>query len=367
MTRAQFFLFAIGAAAAAYALQTPARTLVGTFEGFVDGGLNLRVRGDDGATVVVETCTATEVRRVAPGERSLEAAQTITLDELRAGDRLLISYAPSSPAARRIVVMAATAIATKNEAQRREWTERGVSGAVLSLKAGEILLQQRSLTNETQTTVVLSAATQYRQYRTGSNSYTESQPASFEQIRKGDQVRARGAKSPDGTRIEAEEVVFGTFVTKAGKAISADAAANSLTVRDLDTDRPLSVRLTPASQVKRFPEFPAAPGMAGGASLTPRLQPAMPGPGGPPDIATMIERLPVFSLAEIRPGDTVVFSATPASGSGEMLAVVVLANAGMLVQMAQMRTSRQGQQPQGAMGMGGMGNMGGLDLSGFLP
>jgi hypothetical protein len=266
--------------------------------------------------------------------------------------------------ARRIVVMAASAIATRNEAQRREWTERGVSGAVMSLKPGEILLQQRSLAGESRTAVVLTPATKYRQYRSGSNSYTESQPASFEQIRKGDQVRARGSKSPDGAWIEAEEVVFGTFVTKAGTAISADAAANSLTVRDLDTDRPLSVRLTPASQVKRFPEFPTTPGMAGGASLTPRLQPSTPGPGGPPDITRMIERLPAFSLAGIKPGDTVVFSATPVSGSGEMLAVVVLANAGVLVQMAQMRNSRQGQQSQGAMGPSGMG---GFDLSGFLP
>jgi hypothetical protein len=224
--------------------------------------------------------------------------------------------------------------------------------------------------SETQTTVALIPATKYRQYRPGSNSYTESQAASFEQIRKGDQVRARGAKSPDGTRIEAEEVVFGTFVTKAGTVLSADAATSILTVRDLDSDRPLSVRLTSASQVKRFPEFPTSPGMVGGAASTPRLQPSMPGPGGPPDITTMVEWLPVFSLGDLKPGETVVFSASTAGEEGEMLAVIVLANAGMLVQMAQMRNSRQGQQSQVAAGVGGMsgvGGVGGLDLAGFLP
>jgi hypothetical protein len=264
--------------------------------------------------------------------------------------------------------MAAAAIATRNETQRREWTERGVAGVVASLKPGEIVLQQRSLMSDTLSTVVVTPATKYRQYRPGSNSYTESQTASFGEIRKGDQVRARGAKSPDGAQIEAEEIVFGTFVTKAGTVIAADAASNSLTVRDLDTDRPLPVRLTPASQVKRFPEFPTAPGMVSGAASTPRLQPSRPGQGGPLDIASMIERLPVFSLADLKVGDTVVFSASPNGEKGELLAVIVLANAGMLVQMAQMRNSRQGQQPQqGAMGMAGMGGVGGLDLAGFLP
>ncbi|NWF83105.1 MAG: hypothetical protein HXY18_04665 [Bryobacteraceae bacterium] len=367
MTRAQFFLTAIGAAAAAHELQSPARTLLGTFEGFVNGGLNLRVKAGDGTPAVVETGAATEVKRVAPGDRSLQHAQTIGLDELKPGDRLLISYAPSSVLARRIVVMPAAAIADRNEALRREWNEHGLSGVVVSKKPGEIVLRQRSLLSESQAAVVLSPATKFRQYRAGSNTYAESQPSSFEQIRAGDQLRARGAKPPDGRRIEADEVVFGTFVIKAGAVLSMDGSSNTLTVRDLDTDRPLPVRLTPASQVKRFPEFPTAPAGMAGAASTPGLPPSPPGPGGPPDLAQMIERLPGFSVQEIKPGDTVVFSASPGKAPGELLAVLVLTNASRLVQMAQARSSRQTQQLPGAIGLGGMNGAGVLDLSGFLP
>lgn len=358
---------AIGLAAAAYALQSPARTLVGTFEGFTEVGLSLRVRADDGASVQVDTGAETEVRRVAPGERSLQGAQLIPLSELRAGDRLLISYGESRTEARRIVVMAASAITARNEALRREWAEHGASGVAAAIKPGEIVLRQRSMASGTQTAVLLTPATKYRRYMTGSNSYIDAQLSSLDQIRAGDQVRARGRKSADGTRIEAEEVVFGTFVTKAGTVISADVTTNTLTVRDLETDRPLPVRLTPASQVKRFPEFPTAPAVMGGAPLTPGLQPSTPGLGGPPDLALMIERLPPFALSGIKPGDTVVFSASPGAERGELLAVVVLANASTLVQMAQARRAQQAQQPQqGAMGIGVMAG-GGLDLSGFLP
>lgn len=367
MTRAQFFLTAIGAAAAAHALQSPARTLVGTFDGFMNGASSLRVKADDGKLNEVETSLATEVRRVAPGERSLQNAQTIGLDQLKPGDRLLISYSQSSSIARRIVVMPAEAIAERNEAQRREWSALGLSGVVVAKKSGEILLRQRSLMNETEALVVLSPATKFRQYRTGSNAYAESQPSSFEKIRAGDQLRARGARSPDAQRLEAEEVVFGTFVTKAGAVVSMDSASNTVTVRDLDTDRPLTVRLTPASQVKRFPEFPTAPAGMAEAPPTPGLPTSLPGPGGPPDLAQMIERLPAFPMDRIKPGDTVVFSASPGDAPGELLAVLVLTNASRLVQMAQARNSRQSRQPQGAMAMGGMNGAGGLDLSGFLP
>lgn len=367
MTRAQFFLTAIGMAAAAFALQSPAKTLVGTFEGFVQGEPRLKLRADDGSTVQVEAGPATEVRRVAPGEKSLRDAQVIPLTEIRPGDRLLISYAPSNSEARRIVVMAAADISGHNDVLQREWAERGVSGLAVSIKPGEMTVRRKSMNNETETLVVLTPATTYRRYKTGSNSYSEAEPSTFSQIRAGDQVRARGRKSPDGARIEAEEVVFGTFVTKAGTVLTADAATNLLTVRDLETDRPLPVRITPASQVKRFPEFPTAPAGMGGAPSTPGLQPSRPASGGPPDLAQMIERLPVLPVSAIKPGDTVVFSASPGTMRGELLAVVLLSNASTLVQMAQARNARQTQQPQGPMGMGGGMGAGGLDLSGFLP
>lgn len=202
--------------------------------------------------------------------------------------------------------MPAAAIADRNEALRREWNERGLSGIVASKKPGEIVLLERSLLGESQAAVVLSPATVFRQYRAGSNRYAESQPSSFDRIRDGDQLRARGAKPPDGKRIEAEEVVFGAFVVKAGTVVSVDSALNTLAVRDLDSDRPLPVRLTPASQVKRFPEFPAAPARLAGVPSTPGLPPSAPGPGEPPDLARMIERLPslfrrVAQLGGLRP------------------------------------------------------------------
>ena len=46
--------------------------------------------------------------------------------------------------------------------------------------------------------------------------FAEAKRSGLAEIGVGDQVRARGVKSEDGLKVTAEDVVFGTFVTKAG-------------------------------------------------------------------------------------------------------------------------------------------------------
>ena len=95
-------------------------------------------------------------------------------------------------------------------------------------------------------------------------------------------------------------------------------------------------------------------------------------PGGPPDIAQMLERLPALKLEDLKTGDTVVISSTKGAKEGEITAITLLANAGMLIQMASTQAGRGPGGPGANAGPGlGMNGLsmggGGFDLPGMMP
>lgn len=104
--------------------------------------------------------------------------------------------------------------------------------------------------------------------------------------------------------------------------------------------------------------------------------------GGPPDMAQMLERMPPARMEDLKAGDTVIVSSTKGASSGQVTAIMLVANAGMLVRMASMQSGAGGAAAAGARGgagmgagmgggmvMGGMGGggFGGLELPGMSP
>jgi hypothetical protein len=89
----------------------------------------------------------------------------------------------------------------------------------------------------------------------------------------------------------------------------------------------------------------------------------------------MLERMPAARLEDLKTGMIVAVSSTKGAAPGEITAITLLANAGMLIQMAGMTSSGparpDGTSSQGMLGMGmgdltgGMG--GGLNLPGMIP
>jgi len=72
---------------------------------------------------------------------------------------------------------------------------------------------------------------------------------------------AKGAKT--GSKVTAEEVVFGRFRVKAGSIIAVDREAKELRIKELGTNKPLTVKLTADSQLKQIPGMPM---MTGGSA-----------------------------------------------------------------------------------------------------
>jgi len=94
-----------------------------------------------------------------------------------------------------------------------------------------------------------------------------------------------------------------------------------------------------------------------------------PGQGGAPDVNRILEQLPLVQLSDLRPNETIVVSSTKGAKENQVTAIVVVANAGMLIQLATPRTN-QGPPQQGVSfsGLGGgmQGGMGGFEVPGMI-
>jgi hypothetical protein len=390
--------------APALAQTAPPKFIVGTVAGFQAESAEIQVKPDTGDTVSLKVTTGTQALRVPPGEKDLKKAEPIKITDVASGDRVLVNLMPNAFEARRIVVMSSSDIARRNEADRLDWSKRGVAGIVAAKTGSEITLTKRSMQGEVKLTVNVSESTAYRRYAPDSVKFADAKNSSLAEISVGDQLRARGQKSEDGLKVAADEVVFGTFVTKAGPITAVNVEAKEITVKDLATSKTLVIKLTEDSQLKKLPDFAAmfaggapgagAPGGGGpggggpGGGMPGRGTPGAGGPpagmrppggmpgGGPPDLSQMLERMPPAKLEDLKPGESIVVSSTKGASADRITAIMLVANADMLIRMASMQ-SGAGARPSGAgggmgmgpsMGMGGMGGgFGGFNMPGMIP
>jgi hypothetical protein len=77
----------------------------------------------------------------------------------------------------------------------------------------------------------------------------------------------------------------------------------------------------------------------------------------------MLERMPATHLADLKPGTTIVVSSTKGARADQMTAIMLVANADALIQMAQRSSQAKNSDPGISLSGGGFG---GLDLSGMM-
>jgi hypothetical protein len=375
--------------------QTPAPPrFVGTVSAIKVETAEFVIKPDNAAPVTVKLAADTVAERVEPGAKDLKTAQAMKVSDIAVGDRVLVVLLPDSTTIRRIVDMSAVDITKRDEADRADWNKRGISGVVAAKNGNEITLKMRSLQSEIRTTVTVTDKTKYRRYTADSVKFADAKVSKADEISIGDQLRTRGQKSEDGLKVTAEDVVFGTFVTKAGAITAVNAEAKEITLKELGTNKPLVVKLTADSQLKKMPNFAGMPGGAGAAPggagpVGPGGAPAGPGgkgpapagapggsPGGPvmmgrpggaaPDIGQMIERMPPAKIEDLKPGETIVVVSTKGAKDDEITAITLLSNAGGLIQMATMMSAGAARPA----GMGGAGpSLSGLamDIPAIMP
>ncbi len=361
MRFAQVFAFS-----AILAAQTaPPKPILGTVTQFKADTLEIGVKPDTSGAVFVKVGPETQVVRIPPGERDLEKARPVHLTDLALGDRVFVSFVEGMGEARRIVLISARDIASRDEAERLDWQKRGISGIVASKSGNEITLEMRTPLGIQTTTVTITGKTTIRRYAPDSVKFADATPSTIAEIITGDQFRARGERSAEGTMLSADDVVFGTFLTRVGSITAVNREAGEIVIEDLAVKKPLTIRLSADSKVKMLPDMRA---MFGPAAHGENPHAPM---NGPADILKILERLPSGAIENLKVGGGVIVTSTRGVRPDQVTAILLLANADSLIQMA--RKQAAGQSGKSAIdvisGMhGGMlGGPGGLNLPTMIP
>jgi hypothetical protein len=312
------------------------KSILGTITVIQSPVNEIEVKPDTGPAVSVKMTPATIVQRIAPGQTDLKNAETIKVSDVQKGDRVLVTLAANASDVLRILVMSASDIAKRDQADQQDWTRRGISGIVAAKNGNQIIFKVRTPQGEAQQVVSVSDKTVFKRYSADSVKFADAKPSKFEEVNVGDQLRARGNKSEDGMKVDAEEVVFGTFLTKAGSVVSVDVPGQQVTVKELGSGKQFTIKITADSRIKQMPNSPPSDARGG--------PPAPSGPRGnaaPPNLAQMVENLPAGKFDDIKPGSSIVVSSTQGTPD-QVTAILLVTNADLLIRMATPPGSRGG-------------------------
>jgi hypothetical protein len=307
---------------------------------------------DSGPNINVTVQATTRILRIAPGEKDLKNATPIQLQDLQVGDRILVAGKASddnlSLAASTVVVMTHSDLEARHQLDLQDWQKRGVDGLAKAVDpaAGTVTISVRSK----DVVIHTSSATVIRRYAPDSVKFDDAKPGTLQQVHPGDQVRARGDRSADGSELAAVEIVSGSFPGIAGTVISSDASSSTLSVHDLLANKTVVIKITPDSQLRHLPPEmaqmiaarlkggtagagpPSSPGSATNVQTAPGSAPGAmaPGgagatgrPGGAPDVQRLLGRAPTTTVADLHKGDAVIILSTEGTaGVGTVITLV---------------------------------------------
>jgi hypothetical protein len=349
----------------------------------INGG-TLVVAPDSGPEFAVAVSDSAKLLRIAPGEKNLQNATPFQLQDLQVGDRVLASGPPSADGnsifAVSLVLMKRADVDATHQQERQDWQKRGIGGLVSTFDTatGTITISVTGFGGTKSIAIHTSKDTIIRRYAPDSVKFEDAKPSTLQEIHAGDQLRARGERSADGSELTAQEIVSGSFRNIAGTVISADASAGTLSVQDLLSKKSVQVKVSNDSQLRKLPPevaqrmaarfkgmsvTGAAGGRAGasaigeGSSLQTAAGNSSPTPGGgsggwqgrqgadgpagngggmrggaAPDLQQMLSRMPAASLADLKKGDAVLIVATEGIASNGGTAITLVAGVEPILQ-----------------------------------
>jgi hypothetical protein len=338
-----------------------------------------------GPEVSVTVQPTARILRLAPGDNDLKNATPLQLQELQVGDTIRARGPGSNDGksinALEIIVITRSALTAVSDQIRQDWQKRGLGGLVSAVDAptGTVTISVTGFSGKKTIAIHTSKSTVIRRYAPDSIKFEDAKPSSFAEIQSGDQLRARGDRSADGTEFTAEEIVTGRFRNIAGTVNSVDASAGTVTVQDVLSKKAVQVKITSDSQLHQIPAEaaqriaarlkaamagsmpPGTPGAAanstqGSGQGTPAGAPpngavsnaansgatgpagsaaggARPG-GGAPDFQSMLNRMPTVALTDLHKGDAVMLVTTEGSPSSASTAITLLSGVEPILQAA---------------------------------
>src|ERR1043165_7863743 len=218
----------------------------------------ISVKAETGQAVTVSVDDKTLYRRIPPGETNLEKAVVIGFADITVGDRVLArgKFDADIIQARILLVVSRAELARSEEQSKAEWQRRGISGTIVGLDpaAKEVTVKARTAMGAATIRVNASGdGVRLKRYAPNSTRYRDAVPGTFEQMKVGDQIRALGERSEDGTRFKPEEIVFGSFRLAGGIITAVNPSTGEITLRDIKTRQPLTVAISKDSVLRRLP------------------------------------------------------------------------------------------------------------------
>lgn len=317
----------------------------------------ISLKTDTGSEASITVADGARVLQMPAGAKSLSSATPITVGDIHVGDRLLAA-ATASPngthyTATTVVAMNRADVSKTQEQERQDWQQRGINGLVQSVDpaADTITIRTGGLSGGRQIIVQCSKSTVFRRYAPDSVKFDDARPSSIDQIRPGDQLRARGDKNTDNSQVAADQVITGTFRNIAGTVTAVNPAADTITVNDLATKRPFIVHVTADTQLHRLPaemaqmiaarlksasagnaggnHLPASNQMSSAAAAGPNRGQAGGSRGGAQQI---VNRAPSIQISDLKQGEAVMVLTTEGTNPGAATGVTLLAGVEPLLQ-----------------------------------
>jgi len=343
---------------------------IGTIKAINGNAITLTPESGTDVPVTVED--SARILRLNPGDKDLKNATAIQLQDLKVGDKVRVRghAAGQGIDALEVLVITSSAVDAVRERISQDWQKRGIGGLVSSVDPANstVTISVTGLSGKKEVTVKTAKNAVIRRYAPDSIKFDDAKPSTLAEIHAGDQLRARGERSADGSEVTAEEIVTGSFRNVAGTVNSVDASAGTINVQDLLGKKPVVVKITSESQLHKLPPemaqmiavrlkssmAAATPGAGGagaekaGNGAQPEAAPgARPGgaaaggggmgggirQGGGRDFQQMLNRMPAVTLADLHKGDAVLIVATEGSAAGST-AITLLSGVEPILQAA---------------------------------
>jgi hypothetical protein len=322
-------------------------------------GTTVTVTTDSGAAASVNVQPTTKIVRVEPGQTDLKNAVPLELKDLQVGDRVFIRWKASDTAqpvnAIGIIVMKRADVDAKQQHEREDWQKRSVGGLVTAVDPATkaISMSVTAIGGKKSIAINTTPKTVFRRYAPDSVKFDDAKVSSLDQIKPGDQLRALGTRNADGTAVDAEVIVTGSFRNIAGPIVSVDPTSNTIVVNDLIAKKSVAVKVSDQTQLRKLPPEAAqriayrlkaaaggtspsgdaapsgsaapngnhAPGNGASPSTSPNAPQGGPGGSGRPaggqaDLQQILNRMPASSLTDFQKGDVVMVVSTEGTDSG---------------------------------------------------
>ncbi len=350
------FLTVLITLAAALA-QTPAtapKSVIGEVTAIDAAAKQIKIKADNATVYTVNLEDGTSFMRIPPGETDVKKATKIAVTDIHDGDRMLARgiITETNIAARTVIIMTKTDLAQRDAKEQAEWQRRGITGIVTALNADTKEITVTTRGRDSKSVVIEAGASTFRRYAPDSVRFADTTESNFGDVQNGDTVRALGNKNEDGARYKAEQIVSGAFQTIAATVISVDPAASQVVLTNLATKKPVTVKITHVSMLRKIDEMTATMlarrtrtdlgaggrggfpggrgdfggrgaggpgggggrpgGDAGGRGVGGGFR-GGPGGGGPADLNQVLERSPQLALADLKKGDAVIVTSAKAA------------------------------------------------------